>query len=59
MRVVAKSEIEQAKEAQEKFREENEGLRGFFLCTLKKEMNDVEENISFLQEVYDEVRYLP
>ena len=59
MRFIAKSEIEQAKEALEKFRAENKRSRGFFLSVLKKEIDDVEENISFLQKVYDEVRYLP
>ena len=59
MRGVAKSEVEQAKEALEKFEEENERFQGFFLSVLKKNLNDVEENISFLQEVYDEVRDQP
>ena len=58
-RWVAESQMEWVKESLEKFRAESERFRGFFLSVLKKEVNDVEANISFLQKIYDEVRYLP
>ena len=59
IRGVAKSEVLQAGEAFEKFRRKNKGFRGFFLSVLKKHAGNVGENISSLEEVYDEVRDMP
>ena len=50
------------KEAEEKlgkFGKESDILQGFFLSVLKQNLDDIEKNISFLQEVYDEVRGRP
>ena len=45
---------EEAEEKLGKFRKENKRFQGV-LPVLKENINDVEKNISFLQEVYDEV----
>ena len=50
---------EEAEEKLGKFGKESEILQGFFLSVLKQNLDDVEKNISFLQEFHDEVRGRP
>ena len=50
---------EEAEEKLGKFGKESDILQGFFLSVLKQNLDDVEKNISFLQEFHDEVRGRP